>query len=48
MKAIFKYIWIGRGENLVMVTDYWLKLVTVTRVAGWPKSQASSCNRVAS
>jgi hypothetical protein len=25
---------LDRGENLIMVTDYWLKLATITRVAG--------------
>jgi hypothetical protein len=37
----------SRSENSITVIDYWLKLVTVIRVAGWPKSPTCSDNRVA-
>jgi len=37
----------SRGENLVTVTGYWLKPVTVTEVTGWPKSPTHFGNRVA-
>jgi len=46
MKAIVKYNHIG--ENPTTITGYWLKLVTVTvtvtEVAGWPKSSTGSGN----
>jgi hypothetical protein len=38
----------SRGENLVAVTGYWLKPVTVTGVAGWPKSPTGFGNQVVS
>jgi hypothetical protein len=36
------------GKNPVTITSYWLKSVTVTGVAGWPKSPTGSNNQVAS
>lgn len=35
-----------RGENLITVIGYRLKLITVIGVAGWPKSPTGSGNRV--
>jgi hypothetical protein len=36
-----------RSENQITITGYWLKPITVTGVAGWPKSPTGFDNQVA-